>query len=58
MAVLVKLLNVGRTLLKIPGALEALLGIAEAARDGDASLVRARSERLAMLAAYRASYRL
>jgi hypothetical protein len=58
MALLLKLWNAGRALAKIPGALEALLGIAEAARAGDASLVRARSERLATLAAYRASYRL
>lgn len=58
MALLVKLLNAGRALAKIPGALEALLGIAEAARDSDAQLVRARAERLATLAAFRASYRL
>lgn len=58
MALLMKLLNVGRALAKIPGALETLLGIAEAARDSDAKLVRARAERLATLAAYRASYRL
>lgn len=58
MALLMKLLSLGRALAKVPGALEALIGIAEAARDSDAALVRARSERLATLAAYRASYRL
>jgi hypothetical protein len=56
MSLLLKLWNIGRALHKL-GALEALIGVAEAARDGDAAKVRARAEALAMLAAYKASYR-
>ncbi len=57
MSLLLKLISIGRTLAKVPGLLEALVNVAEAARDGDAALVRARAESLAARAAYRASYR-
>jgi hypothetical protein len=58
MALLLKLWNIARQLGKVPGLLEALVNVAEAAQAGDADLVRARAEALATRAAYRASYRL
>ncbi len=58
MALILKLWNIAKELGKVPGLLEALVNVAEAARDGDADLVRARAESLAARAAYRASYRL
>lgn len=58
MALILKLWNIAKELAKVPGLLEALINVAEAARDGDANLVRARAESLASRAAYRASYRI
>lgn len=57
MALLIKLWSIAKEIGKVPGLLEALVNVAEAARDGDANLVRARAESLAARAAYRASYR-
>lgn len=57
MALILKLWNIAKELQKVSGLLEALVGVAEAARDGDAAQVLGRAEALAMLAAYRASYR-
>lgn len=58
MALLLKLWNVARTLLGMPGAVEALTAIANAARARDAALVRAHAERLATIAAAKAANRL
>lgn len=58
MAVLLQLWSVALALAKIPGALEALLGVAKAARAGDADLVRAHAERLATISGALAANRL
>lgn len=57
MALLLKLWSLGRALAKMPGALEALVGIAGAAQARDAALVRAHAERLATIAAAKAANR-
>ncbi len=56
MGLLLKLWNIARELQKL-GALEALIGVAEAARDGESAKVRARAEALIALTAFKASYR-
>jgi hypothetical protein len=58
MALLLQLWRVAVALGKIPGALEALLGVANAARAGNAALVRAHAERLATITGALAANRL
>jgi hypothetical protein len=58
MAVLLQLWRVALALGKIPGALEALLAVANAARAGDGALVRAHAERLATITGALAANRL
>lgn len=58
MGVLLQLWRVALALSKVPGALEALLSLANAARAGDAVLVRAHAERLATITAALAANRL
>jgi hypothetical protein len=57
MPLILKLWNIAKDLAKVPGLLESLIAVADAARAGDAAKVRAESERLATLAAYKSSYR-
>ena len=57
MALLLKLWNVARGLLAMPGAVESLTAIAKAAKDRDAALVRAHAERLATIAGAKAANR-
>jgi hypothetical protein len=56
MGLLMRLWSIARALEKL-GMLEPLVSIAEAARDGDGQKVRAKAEALAVLTAYKASYR-
>lgn len=56
MSLLLKLWNIARELQKL-GLLEGLLGVAEAAKARDGELVKRRAEALAVLAAYKSSYR-
>jgi hypothetical protein len=56
-ALLLKLWNAARALLGVPGAVEALTAIANAAKARDAALVRAHAERLATIAAAKSAYR-
>jgi hypothetical protein len=58
MALLLKLWSAARALLGMPGAVESLTAIANAARARDAALVRAHAERLATIAAAKAANRL
>jgi hypothetical protein len=57
MGVLLKLWQAANALREWPGAVEALLGIAEAAKQRDANRVRAHAERLATIAAAKAANR-
>lgn len=57
MGALLALWRVANELVAVPGAVEALLGIANAARAGDAALVTAHAERLATIAAAKAANR-
>lgn len=58
MGVLLKLWQAANALASMPGAIESLLAIAEAAKQRDAARVRAHAERLATIAAAKAANRL